>query len=86
MKMLAYQSIIAWIVVGGFAGWVAGLLVEGYGFGLIGNVVIGILGASVAGVLASMLGFYTHSVLGNFVAATIGALLLLGLIGLVRRI
>ena len=83
--MLAYQSIIAWIVVGGIAGWVAGLLVEGYGFGLIGNVVIGILGASVAGVLMSMLGFYTHSVIGNFIAATIGALLLLGLTGLVRR-
>jgi len=84
--MLAYQSIIAWIVVGGFAGWVAGLLVEGYGFGLIGNVVIGILGASLAGVLMSMLGFYTHSIIGNLSAATIGALLLLGLIGLVRRI
>jgi len=84
--MLAYQSIIAWIVVGGIAGWVAGLLVEGYGFGLIGNVVIGILGASVAGVLMSMLGLYTHSIVGNLIAATIGALLLLGLIGLVRRI
>jgi uncharacterized membrane protein YeaQ/YmgE (transglycosylase-associated protein family) len=84
--MLAYQSIIAWIVVGGIAGWVAGLLVEGYGFGLIGNVVIGILGASLAGVLMSMLGFYTHSIFGNLIAATIGALLLLGLIGLVRRI
>ena len=84
--MLAYQSIIAWIVIGGVAGWVAGLLVEGYGFGLIGNVVIGILGASVAGVLMSMLGFYTHSIIGNLIVATIGALLLLGLIGLVRRI
>jgi len=84
--MLAYQSIIAWIVVGGIAGWVAGLLVEGYGFGLIGNVVIGILGASLAGVLMSILGFYTHSIIGNLIAATIGALLLLGLIGLVRRI
>jgi uncharacterized membrane protein YeaQ/YmgE (transglycosylase-associated protein family) len=84
--MLAYQSVVAWIVIGGIAGWVAGLLVEGYGFGLIGNIVIGILGAAIAGVLASALGLYTHSTFGNLIAATIGALLLLGLIGLVRRL
>jgi uncharacterized membrane protein YeaQ/YmgE (transglycosylase-associated protein family) len=84
--VLAYQSLIAWIVIGGIAGWVAGLLVEGYGFGLIGNIVIGILGAALAGALAPMLGLYTQSTFGNLIAATIGALLLLGLMGLMRRL
>ena len=47
--MLAPESVIAWIIIGAIAGWLAGLLVKGYGFGLIGNIVIGILGAGIAG-------------------------------------
>jgi uncharacterized membrane protein YeaQ/YmgE (transglycosylase-associated protein family) len=67
------------------AGWLAGLLVKGYGFGLIGNIVVGILGAGVAGLLAPRLGVYTESFGGNIVASLLGALVLLLLIGLVRR-
>jgi len=83
--MLAPESILAWVVIGAIAGWLAGLLVKGYGFGLIGNIVIGILGAGIAGILAPRLGLYTASTGGNIVAATIGALILLFLVGLVRR-
>ena len=83
--MLAPESIIAWIVIGAIAGWLAGLLVKGYGFGLIGNIVVGILGAGVAGLLAPRLGVYTESFGGNIVASLLGALVLLLLIGLVRR-
>ena len=83
--MLAPESIIAWIVIGAVAGWLAGLLVKGYGFGLIGNIIVGILGAGIAGILAPTLGLYTASTGGNIVAATLGALILLFLIGLVRR-
>lgn len=83
--MLAPESVIAWIVIGAIAGWLAGLLVKGYGFGLFGNIVVGILGAGIAGVLAPTLGVYTQSTGGNIVAALLGALLLLFLIGLVRR-
>ncbi len=50
--MLEPQSVFAWIIIGAIAGWLAGLLVKGYGFGLIGNIVIGILGAGIAGLLA----------------------------------
>jgi uncharacterized membrane protein YeaQ/YmgE (transglycosylase-associated protein family) len=83
--MLAPESILAWIVIGAIAGWLAGLLVKGYGFGLIGNIVVGILGAGVAGLLAPRLGVYTESFGGNIVASLLGALVLLLLIGLVRR-
>lgn len=83
--MLEPQSVLAWIVIGAIAGWLAGVLVKGYGFGLIGNVVIGILGAGVAGLLAPALDLYTQSFGGNIVAALLGALLLLLLVGLVRR-
>jgi len=83
--MLAPESIIAWVVIGAIAGWLAGVMAKGYGFGLIGNIVIGILGAGIAGILAPALGLYTQSTGGNIVAATVGALILLFLIGLVRR-
>jgi uncharacterized membrane protein YeaQ/YmgE (transglycosylase-associated protein family) len=83
--MLAPESILAWIVIGAIAGWLAGLLVKGYGFGLIGNIVVGVLGAGVAGLLAPRLGLYTESFGGNIVASLLGALVLLLLIGLVRR-
>lgn len=84
--MLAPESILAWIIIGAVAGWLAGVLVKGYGFGLIGNIVIGILGAGIAGLLAPRLGLYTASTGGNIIAALLGALFLLFLIGLVRRV
>jgi uncharacterized membrane protein YeaQ/YmgE (transglycosylase-associated protein family) len=83
--MLAPESILAWILIGAIAGWLAGLFVKGYGFGLIGNVVIGILGAGVAGLFAPRLGLHTESFGGNIVASLLGALVLLLLVGLVRR-
>jgi uncharacterized membrane protein YeaQ/YmgE (transglycosylase-associated protein family) len=81
--MLAHESVLALIIIGAIAGWLAGLLVTGYRFGLIGNIVIGILGAGIAGILAPRL--HTQSTAGNIVAAIVGALILLFLIGLVRR-
>ena len=84
--MLAPESVVAWIIIGGIAGWLAGVLIKGYGFGIVGNIVIGILGAGIAGILAPRLGLYTESTLGNIVAALVGALILLFLIGLVRRV
>jgi len=83
--MLAPESILAWIIIGAIAGWLAGLLVKGYGFGLLGNIIIGILGAGIAGLLAPRIGLYTESTGGNIVAALLGALILLSLVGLVRR-
>jgi uncharacterized membrane protein YeaQ/YmgE (transglycosylase-associated protein family) len=83
--MLAPESILAWIIIGAIAGWLAGLLVKGYGFGLFGNIIVGILGAGVAGLLAPRLGLYTASTGGIIVAATLGALVLLLLVGLIRR-
>jgi uncharacterized membrane protein YeaQ/YmgE (transglycosylase-associated protein family) len=83
--MLAPESVLAWIIIGAIAGWLAGLLVKGYGFGLIGNIVVGILGAGIAGLLAPRLGVHTESFGGNIVAALLGALILLFLVGLVRR-
>jgi uncharacterized membrane protein YeaQ/YmgE (transglycosylase-associated protein family) len=83
--MLAPESILGWIVIGAIAGWLAGVLVKGYGFGLIGNIVVGILGAGIAGLLAPRLGLHTASFGGNIIASLLGALVLLLLVGLIRR-
>ena len=83
--MLAPESILAWIIIGAIAGWLAGRLVKGYGYGLIGNIVVGILGAGVASLVAPRLGVHTESFGGNVIASLLGALVLLFLVGLVRK-
>lgn len=80
------MGIIVWLIVGGIAGWLAGLIVKGYGFGLIGNIVVGIVGALIAGWLLPRLGIIIG---GGFIAdiinAVIGAVILLVIIGLIKR-
>ncbi len=85
---MSLETIIIWLIVGAIAGFLAGLIVKGYGFGIIGNIVVGIVGAFLAGWLLPQLGL-GFSVGGPLVTsilyATIGAIILLLLIGLVRR-
>ena len=83
--MFDFEAIIAWIIIGGIAGWMAGLMVEGYGFGLIGNIVIGIIGAVVASLITPQLGLTLETKLGHIIAATLGAIALLVLVGALRR-
>ena len=80
------QSLLILLLIGAIAGWLAGMLVKGYGFGLIGNIVIGVIGAFIGAYLFPMLGIGMAGVLGQIVAATVGAIVLLLLIGLVRRV
>jgi len=55
--VMTIEALIVWLVIGAIAGWLAGLIMEGYGFGLIGNIVVGIVGALIAGWLLPQLGF-----------------------------
>jgi uncharacterized membrane protein YeaQ/YmgE (transglycosylase-associated protein family) len=80
------MSIIAALVIGAIAGWLAGKIVRGAGFGLIGNIVIGILGALVAGWLLPQLHVELASgTLGAILNATVGAVIILVILSLVRR-
>ena len=79
------EDVITWIVIGGLAGWLAGLIVEGYGFGLAGNIVIGVVGAAIAGLVTPLLGLSIETKLGNIIAATLGAVSVLVLIEAARR-
>jgi uncharacterized membrane protein YeaQ/YmgE (transglycosylase-associated protein family) len=76
---------IWFILLGAVAGWLAGQITKGGGFGLLGNIIIGILGAVIGGWLAGSLGIWSSSLLGELLIATGGAVVLLFLIGLIKK-
>lgn len=79
-------TILIWIIVGGVAGWLAGVLVRGGGFGLVGDIILGIAGAIVAGWLLPTLGISLGGgIVGAIIAALIGAILILLVIRLIKR-
>ena len=80
------MSIIWALIIGAIAGWLAGLIVRGAGFGLIGNIVVGIIGALVAGWLLPQLNVHlAGGTLGAILNATVGAVIVLVILSLVRR-
>ena len=62
-----FESLIAWLLIGAIAGWLASLIVKGHGLGLAGNIVVGIVGAVIAGWLLPLIGFVF---LGGILAAS----------------
>ena len=83
---MGIEAIIIWLIVGAIAGWLAGQIVKGIGFGLIGNIVVGIVGAIIAGWLLPKLGIVIGcGIIASIINAVIGAVILLVIIGLVRR-
>jgi uncharacterized membrane protein YeaQ/YmgE (transglycosylase-associated protein family) len=80
------MGLIIWLIIGGVAGWLAGQLMKGSGFGLVGNIVVGIVGAFVAGLILPMLGiFIGGGILGQIINAVIGAVIALFVISLVKK-
>src|ERR1051326_9026942 len=80
------HSLIAWLVIGAIAGWLAGTFVKGGGFGLIGDIVVGIIGAFVGGWLAGVLHIHVGAGwIGSILTAAVGAALLLIILRAVRR-
>jgi len=80
------ESLVVLLVVGAVAGWLAGQIMKGYGFGLIGNIAVGVAGAFIASMVLPAIGVSIGSgILGSIIHSTIGAVILLFLIGLVKR-
>lgn len=83
---MGIESILIFLLIGAIAGWLAGLIVSGFGFGLLGNIVVGIIGAFIAGFLFPRLGFSLGGgVLAAIIHATLGAVILLVIIKVVKR-
>ena len=72
------------LIVGIVAGWLAGNIVKGGGFGLIGDLIVGVVGAFIGGAVYSFLGFSVYGTIGEIIMATVGAAILLWIIRLIR--
>ena len=83
---MTIEGLVIWLVIGAIAGWLAGLIMKGYGFGLAGNILVGIVGALIAGWLLPRIGFVFIGGIGaEIINAVIGAVILLAVIGLFKR-
>lgn len=74
------ESLFWFIVIGIVAGWLAGQITHGGGFGLIGDLIVGIIGSFVGGYLANFFGFHVYGLFGIIATATVGAIALLAVI------
>jgi uncharacterized membrane protein YeaQ/YmgE (transglycosylase-associated protein family) len=80
------QALVIWLVIGAIAGWLAGQIMAGGGFGLVGNIVVGIIGAVVAGWLFPNLWMpFGNVFVGAVINALIGSIIVLFVIGLLKR-
>ena len=80
------EALLILLLIGAVAGFLAGIIIDGYGFGLVGNIVVGIVGAAFGGWLLPQLGLFpSGNMTGQIISATAGAVVLLLLISFVRR-
>ena len=83
---MSMEGLIITLIIGAIAGWLAGLVVSGFGFGLVGNIIVGIIGAFIAGWLFPRLGFAIGGgILAAIINATIGAIILLLVVKVLKR-
>lgn len=79
-------ALLIFLAIGAIAGWLAGTLMKGGGFGLLGNVIVGILGAVVGGYVFGMLGISAGGgLIGSIITATVGAALLLFIVKIIKK-
>jgi uncharacterized membrane protein YeaQ/YmgE (transglycosylase-associated protein family) len=78
------MSIIWFIIIGIVAGWLAGLITRGHGFGAIADFVIGVVGAVIGGFIFDLLGITAYGTMGSLAMAVIGAIVLLAVAGMLR--
>ena len=74
---------IGWIIIGGIAGWLAGLVMRGSGFGILGDIIVGSIGGFIGGIILGLLVTTTVGFWGSFVTAFIGACILILIVRLI---
>jgi uncharacterized membrane protein YeaQ/YmgE (transglycosylase-associated protein family) len=81
------QALILWLIIGAVAGWLAGKIVEGSGFGLIVDIIVGIVGALIGGWLTGVLGLdIGGGLISSIIVAVVGAVILLLVLRLIKRV
>jgi uncharacterized membrane protein YeaQ/YmgE (transglycosylase-associated protein family) len=79
------MHILLFLVIGLIAGWLAGIIMKGSGYGVVGDIIIGILGALIGGHVLGWLGIITYGLIGSLVSALVGAIILIAVIRLLKR-
>jgi uncharacterized membrane protein YeaQ/YmgE (transglycosylase-associated protein family) len=79
------MNLVWFLLIGALVGWLAGLIMKGRGFGILGNIVVGVVGAFVGGFLFSLLGISWGGLLGSLGTALVGAIVLLWVVGLFKN-
>jgi uncharacterized membrane protein YeaQ/YmgE (transglycosylase-associated protein family) len=79
------MEFVWFILIGIAAGWLAGQIMKGGGFGVLGDLIVGVIGALLGGFLFGLLGIWTSGLLGSLVTATVGAIVLIALLRFVKR-
>jgi len=77
------QSLVGWLLIGLIAGWLAGKLSRGRGYGCITDIVLGILGAFIGGWIFDRIGLFGGGFIYSLAAATVGAVVLVGIVHLI---
>jgi len=80
------MHIILWLLGGVVAGWLAGLVMRGRGFGVIGDLVIGLVGGAIGGFIGGLLGIVPVNWIGNVLVAALGGVVLVAIIRTFRRV
>jgi uncharacterized membrane protein YeaQ/YmgE (transglycosylase-associated protein family) len=78
------MNFILFLLIGLCAGWLAGKIMKGGGFGVVGDLIVGVIGAMLGGFVFGLLGLAAYGLIGSLVVATVGAMLLLFLLRLVK--
>ena len=80
------MNFLWFLLIGLAAGWLAGVIMKGGGFGVIGDLVVGVIGAIVGGSLFEALGIASYGLLGALITATVGAIVLIALLRVLGRV
>lgn len=79
------MNILWFLIIGACAGWMAGKIMKGRGFGLPGNIIVGIIGGIIGGWVFGFLGITAGGIIGSLVTAVVGAVILLWIVGMIKE-
>lgn len=82
---MSLQQFLLFLILGGLAGWISGLVTKGSGFGFAGNIIVGIIGAFLGGMIFGLVGISAHGFIGRLIFAVAGALLFVWLLRFIRK-
>src|SRR5271163_1781671 len=84
-KHMTLIGLIIFLLIGAIAGWLAGVIMKGGGFGLLGDIVVGVIGSLIGGWLFGLFGIVAVGLIGSIIAAVVGAIILIAIVRAIKR-